>query len=122
MLLPSCLIALVVLAALSAFILLKSKYGKSCSGNYQPRKLTGRYTPEANMPELVDDLVESDGLHILASAFCCVAAGAHSKDPAHQEQIAATFYDLCCTGFEGVKVDPAVKLFVDGLLDKAKKK
>ena len=70
------------------------------------------------MPEIED----ANGLHVLASAFCLIAAGAHSKDPGHQQQLATTFYDLCCTGFEGVKLDPAVKLFVDGLMDKAKKK
>lgn len=110
------LLAAVALAGLSTLILLWSRYEKPCSGCYRPRKETIRDAKEAVMPD------NADGLHLIAAAFCCVAAGAHSKDPANQEQLAAHLYDLCLTGFEGVKVDPAIKAFVDGMMLKAKKK
>ena len=115
MLLVSCSLAVAVLAALSTLILLLSRFEKPCSGNYRPRAVILRDISEAEMP------VDSDGLHTLAAAFCCVAAGAHSKDPANQEQLAAILYELCCTGFEGVRVDPAVKAFVEGMKLSAKK-
>ena len=120
MLLQSCLIAVAVLAGLSTLILLRSKYEKPCSGNYRPRDETRPDDSilEAVMPEIED----ADGLHVLAAAFCCVAAATHGTNPAHQEQLASAFYDLCCTGFKGVKLDPAVKAFVDGMMLKAKKK
>lgn len=115
MLWQSCVIAVVVLAVLSSLISLRSKSGKGCSGNYRRRAET---SPERNMLEAVMPEHESDGLHTLAAAFCFLAAGAHSKDPADQEQIGASFYDMCLTGCEGVKINPAIKAFVDGMLSK----
>jgi hypothetical protein len=120
MLLLSCAVAVIASVALSTFVLLKSRFEPSCSGNYRPRAETSCVLREAVMPD-----EESSGLDRLAGALCCMAAGAHSKSAAEQEQIAATFWNLCCTEFGGVRVDPAVTAFVEGLnlsASKAKKK
>jgi hypothetical protein len=117
MLWQSCLIAVAVMALLSTFILLRSKYASGCSASYRTRAETSR--EDSAVPDDVDSL------HTLAAAFCLIAAGAHSKDPGNQQQLGSVFYDLCCTGFEGITADPAVKAFVDGLeltAKKAKKK
>ena len=114
----SCAIMAGVSAGLSALILLSWKYGKPCSGNYQPRTRFGASLLEAVMPELED----ANGLHVLASAFCLLAAGAHSKDAGHQEQIGAAFYELCCSGFGDVRMDPAVKVMVEGIVAATKAK
>jgi hypothetical protein len=118
MLLRSCMIAGAVSVVLCILILLKSKYERSCSGQYRPRVATPQDVKlvEAIMPEL-----DSDGPHTLAGAICCLAAGAHSTDAAHQEQIAATFYNLCCSDFEGVRVTPEIVAYVADLIKKAKK-
>jgi hypothetical protein len=113
MLWQSCLIAVAVMALLSTFILLRSKYASGCSASYRTRAETSR--EDSAVPDDVDSL------HTLAAAFCLIAAGAHSKDPGHQQQLAASFYNDCCTGFEGIRIDPAVEAFVTGLKLDAKK-
>jgi hypothetical protein len=117
MLLQSSLLAVAVLAGLSTLILLLSRFEKPCSGNYRTRDEIARLLSEAEMPELA----ESSGLHALAGAFCCVAAGAHSKTVAEQQQIAATLYDLCTSHFEHVRMDEAVKVMVEGIIATAQK-
>ena len=65
---------------------------------------------------------DREGMETLAGAICCLAAGAHSKDPAHQEQIAATFFNCAITGFEGIRPSQAVEAFVTDMIKKAAKK
>ncbi len=65
---------------------------------------------------------DREGMETLAGAICLFAAGAHSKNTAEQEQIGATFFNCAITGFEGVRPDEAVRVFVQSMMDKAKKK
>jgi hypothetical protein len=75
---------------------------------------------EASVPET--PLFDGEGLETLAGALCLVAAGAHSKDPANQEQIAAQFFACAISGFEGMRPDAMVAAFVKDMCDRAKKK
>ena len=67
------------------------------------------------MPEF-----DREGPLALAGALCCLAAGAHSKDSSEQEQIAATFYNLSITGFEGVRVNAAIERYCLDLIKSSK--
>ena len=58
---------------------------------------------------------DNDGAKTLAGAICLLAACEHSDDAGQQEQIAATFYNLAITGFQGVKSNEAVEAFVADL-------
>lgn len=70
----------------------------------------------------IPPLFDCEGMETLAGALCLVAAGAHSKDAANQEQIAAQFFACAISGFEGVRPDQAVTAFVNDMIDRAKKK
>jgi hypothetical protein len=65
---------------------------------------------------------DNDGSLTLAGAICLLAACEHSDDSGHQEQIAATFYNLAITGFQGVKPNAAVEAFVADMFKRAAKK
>ena len=67
-------------------------------------------------------LFDCEGMETLAGALCLVAAGAHSKSAAEQEQIGAAFFNCAITGFEGVKTNDAVTAFVKDMIDKARRK
>ena len=64
---------------------------------------------------------DNEGALTLANAICVLAAGAHSKTAAEQEQIAASFHHQCLTDFKGVKVSAAMEAFVADFIKRAKK-
>ena len=80
--------------------------------------IVGRTVAVREIPPLIDN----EGMETLAGALCLVAAGAHSKDPANQEQIAAQFFACAISGFEGVRPDAMVTAFVKDMVERAKKK
>ena len=71
---------------------------------------------------VVSESFDREGMETLAGAICTLAAGAHSKNPADQEQIAATFFNCAITGFEGIRPSEAVELFVRNMIQSATKK
>ncbi len=75
---------------------------------------------EAVVPE-TPPMFDEEGMETLAGAICLLAAGAHSKDPANQEQIAAQFWSCAISGFEGIRPDAMVAAFVTGMIQRAKK-
>lgn len=70
---------------------------------------------------MVPAVPDNDGALTLAGAICLLAATQHSDDSGHQEQIAATFYNLAITGFKGVRTNEAVTAFVTDMIKRAKK-
>ena len=82
--------------------------------SYARKRLLYRRASAFTMPD-------NDGALTLANAICVLAAGAHSKNVAEQEQIAAAFHHQCLTDFKGVRVSPAFEAFVADFIKRAKK-
>lgn len=64
---------------------------------------------------------DNDGALTLAGAICLLAATQHSEDAGHQEQIAACFYDMAISGFNGVRTNEAVTAFVTDMMKRVQK-
>ena len=70
----------------------------------------------------IPPVFDNDGMDTLAGAICLFAAGAHSKNPAEQEQIAAQFWACAISGFEGIRPNDAVTAYVNDIMAQARKK
>ena len=66
--------------------------------------------------------IDGDGPRTLAAAICHLAAASHSKDHAHQQQIAGLFYENCINDFDGAKIDQAVEAWFADFLKKPLKR
>ena len=62
-----------------------------------------------------------DGALTLAGAICYLAACQHSKDAGEQQQLAATFYADCDSGFKGVRIDATMRLLLMDMITNAGK-
>ena len=66
-------------------------------------------------------MVDTDGPLTLAGAICYLAACQHSTDAGQQQQLAATFYADCDSGFKGVRIDAHMETLLKDLIAKSGK-